>query len=195
MSEVVIAAARRTPIGRFLGGFAETPAPDLGAGVVRAALADAHVQPERVDELIFGQARLAGCGPNPARQVGRGAGLPDAVPSFTINKACGSGLKALVLAAQSIRLGEARIGDEEVAADQLRRNSLNHVGKIEGGLLLCHPGMEYDLQQEIAQFILQADQIIASNCVSDFVSFLKRIGSNSPEILLKVPRTTAFWRT
>jgi len=92
-----------------MGAFLETPAPVLGAAAVRAALAAARVDPTQVDEVVFGHARLAGTGPNPARQVVRGAGLPDSVPAFTVNKACGSGLKALVLAAQSIRLGEARV--------------------------------------------------------------------------------------
>jgi acetyl-CoA C-acetyltransferase len=107
MHTVVVTAARRTPIGRFLGAFAETPAPLLGAAAVRAALADAGVAPGAVDELVFGHARSAGCGPNPARQVVRAAGLPDAVPAYTINKACGSGLKALALGADAIRAGAA----------------------------------------------------------------------------------------
>ena len=108
MPNAVITAARRTPIGRFLGSFSEVPAPALGAAAARAALEAARLEPEAVDELIFGQARLAGTGPNPARQVARGAGLPDHIPSFTVNKACGSGLKAVVLGSQAIRLGEAR---------------------------------------------------------------------------------------
>jgi len=107
--QVVVTAARRTPIGKFMGAFLDAPAPVLGATAVRAALASARVDPAQVDEVVFGHARLAGTGPNPARQVVRGAGLPDAVPAFTVNKACGSGLKAIVLAAQSIRLGEARV--------------------------------------------------------------------------------------
>lgn len=107
--QVVVTAARRTPIGKFMGAFLETPAPVLGAAAVRAALASARVDATQVDEVVFGQARLAGAGPNPARQVVRGAGLPDVVPAFTVNKACGSGLKAVILAAQSIRLGEARV--------------------------------------------------------------------------------------
>ena len=109
MRQVVITAARRTPIGKFMGSFLDTPAPVLGSTAVRAALASAGVDAAQVDEVVFGQARLAGNGPNPARQVVRGAGLPDSVPAFTVNKACGSGLKAVVLASQAIRLGEARI--------------------------------------------------------------------------------------
>ena len=107
MNSVVITAARRTPIGRFLGAFSETPAPQLGAAAVRAALSDARVATDGVDEVIFGHARAAGCGPNPARQVVRAAGLPDTVPAFAVNKACGSGLKAIALGAQAIRCGDA----------------------------------------------------------------------------------------
>ena len=104
-----LTAARRTPIGRFLGAFAAMPAPELGAAAARAALEASGVDSDRVDEVIFGHARAAGVGPNPARQVAHRAGLPDRVPAFTVNKACGSGLKALLLGAQSIRLGEARV--------------------------------------------------------------------------------------
>jgi acetyl-CoA C-acetyltransferase len=109
MQQVVITAARRTPIGRFLGAFAAAPAPELGAAAARAALEAAAVGADDVDEVIFGHARLAGCGPNPARQVARLAGLADSVPACTVNMACGSGLRALVLGAQAIRLGEARV--------------------------------------------------------------------------------------
>jgi acetyl-CoA C-acetyltransferase len=107
MYQVVITAARRTPIGRFLGAFTDVAAPHLGAAAATAALDSAGLQPDAVEELIFGHARQAGCGPNPARQVAHLAGLPDRVPAYAINKACGSGLKAVVLGAQSIRLGEA----------------------------------------------------------------------------------------
>jgi acetyl-CoA C-acetyltransferase len=107
MTGVVIVAARRTPIGRFLGAFAETTAPELGGAVARAVLEDSGIPEGDIDELIFGNARSAGTGPNPARQVARLAGLPDSVPSFTVNKACGSSLKSILLGAQAIRLGEA----------------------------------------------------------------------------------------
>jgi acetyl-CoA C-acetyltransferase len=109
MPEVVITAARRTPIGKFLGALADVPATDLGTHAVRAVLADAGTHPDQIDEVILGHARQAGCGPNPARQVAHAAGLPHRVPAYTINKACGSGLKSVVLAAQAIRVGEAQI--------------------------------------------------------------------------------------
>ena len=107
-SDILIAAARRTPIGKFLGVFAGTPAVELGAVAARAALADAALAPERIDAVVFGHARQAGCGPNPARQVQSRAGIPLETPAFTINQACASGLQAIAAAARLIRTGEAR---------------------------------------------------------------------------------------
>jgi acetyl-CoA C-acetyltransferase len=109
MLDVVVTAARRTPIGNFLGALAEVPVTSLGAVAVRAVMRDAQLSPDQVDEVIFGHARQAGAGPNPARQVVREAGLPDEIPAYTVNKACGSGLKAVLLGAQAIQLGESRI--------------------------------------------------------------------------------------
>jgi acetyl-CoA C-acetyltransferase len=105
MRDVYILSAARTPIGRFGGAFASLSAPELGAAAARAALERAHVS--GVDEVIFGHARQAGNGPNPARQVVRRAGLPDSVPAFTVNQACASGLKALLLGADAIALSRA----------------------------------------------------------------------------------------
>lgn len=105
--EAFVLQAKRTPIGRFGGVFKDTPAVDLGVSVTKALLAETGVAPNEIEEVIFGHARPAGCGPNPARQVGYRAGIPEEVPAFTINKACGSGLKAIILAAQSIQLGQA----------------------------------------------------------------------------------------
>lgn len=107
MRNVVIVAARRTAIGRFLGSLSEVPAAELGAVAARAALEDAG-RPV-VDEVVFGHARQAGNGPNTARQVVRRSGLPDEVPAFTVNQACASGLQAIVLAARAIAHGEADV--------------------------------------------------------------------------------------
>jgi len=107
MREVYILSACRTAIGRFLGSFRDTPAVDLGAVVIQEAVKRAKVQPEWVQEVIMGLARQAGCGPNPARQMAMKASLPQEVPAYTVNKACGSGMKAIALAYQSILLGEA----------------------------------------------------------------------------------------
>lgn len=100
-----IAAARRTPIGKFMGALAGVPAVELGAAAARAALADA---PLPIDYVVFGHARQAGCGPNPARQLLARAGLPLDIPAFTINQACASGLQAVAEAARLIAAGEAR---------------------------------------------------------------------------------------
>jgi acetyl-CoA C-acetyltransferase len=101
--------ALRTPIGRFLGAFAELSAADLGVSVVKDVLRRSGVDPARVDELVFGNARQAGGGPNVARQVSVRAGIPDSVPAFTVNMACGSGLKSLNLAVESIRSGRCDV--------------------------------------------------------------------------------------
>lgn len=103
--DVVILSAARTPTGRFGGRLRTCTAAQLGADAARAALERAGVRPEQVGACIFGNARQAGGGPNPARQIGRRSGLADAVPAFTVNQACASGLKAVELACQEIALG------------------------------------------------------------------------------------------
>jgi len=109
LEEVVIVGAARTPIGRYGGAFRNVHPAELGAVATRSALERAHVDPSLVDEALFGHARQAGSGPNPARQVVRRAGLPDSVPAQTINKACASGMQAIVSGAQSILLGESQV--------------------------------------------------------------------------------------
>lgn len=109
MKEVVIVAAARTAIGKFGGALAKIPAPELGAIVIREVLRRAGVAGDQVDEVIMGQVLTAGSGQNPARQSAIKAGLPFAVPALTINKVCGSGLKAVMLAAQAIGNGDAEI--------------------------------------------------------------------------------------
>jgi acetyl-CoA C-acetyltransferase len=103
---VVLVAATRTPMGRFMGAFADLPAVDLGIAAARAALEAAGLDPAAVQETVAGHGRQAGNGPNPARQVSVRAGVPETVPAYTVNKACGSSAKALALAAGSIILEE-----------------------------------------------------------------------------------------
>ncbi|MCP2020687.1 acetyl-CoA C-acetyltransferase [Pseudomonas laurylsulfatiphila] len=109
MQEVVIVAATRTAIGSFQGSLANVSAVDLGAAVIRQLLAQTGLDPAEVDEVIMGQVLTAGAGQNPARQAAIKAGLPFAVPAMTLNKVCGSGLKALHLGAQAIRCGDAEV--------------------------------------------------------------------------------------
>ena len=109
MQDVVIVAATRTAVGSFQGALANIPAVELGAAVIRQLIQQSGIDAAEVDEVILGQVLTAGAGQNPARQASIGAGLPHAVPSMTLNKVCGSGLKALHLAAQAIRCGDAEV--------------------------------------------------------------------------------------
>jgi acetyl-CoA C-acetyltransferase len=109
MSDVFILSAARTPIGKFGGGLSTTPATQLGAIAIRAAVERAGIAPERIDEVIMGQVIQAGAGQAPARQAALKAGLPDGVSATTINKVCGSGLKAVMLGASAIRAGDADV--------------------------------------------------------------------------------------
>lgn len=120
MQEVVIVAAGRTAVGKFGGSLAKVPASDLGAHVIKALLAKTGLQGAQIDEAILGQVLTAGVGQNPARQAVIRAGLPHSVAAMTINKVCGSGLKATHLAAQAIMAGDAEIviagGQENMSA-------------------------------------------------------------------------------
>ena len=104
-----ILSAKRTPIGKFLGSLAAIPAPELASHAIRAALASASIAADQVEEVILGNVLQAGVGQAPARQAALAAGIPASVPAVTINKVCGSGLKAVMLADQAIRAGDARI--------------------------------------------------------------------------------------
>jgi len=108
-TSVVIVGAARTPIGRYGGTLRNTHPAELGARAARAAIARAGLEPDRIDEVLIGHGRQAGSGPNPARQVGRRAGLPDRVPAQTINQACASSLQAVALGAQAIMIGQSKI--------------------------------------------------------------------------------------
>ena len=124
MTDIVIVGAVRTAIGKFGGSLAKVPAPELGATVIRALLERTGVKPEQVSEVIFGQVLTAGSGQNPARQAAIKAGLPHSVPAMTINKVCGSGLKAVMLAAQAVQCGDA---DIVIAGGQENMSAAPHV--------------------------------------------------------------------
>ncbi|WP_079419849.1 acetyl-CoA C-acetyltransferase [Thiomonas intermedia] len=131
MTDIVIVSAVRTAVGKFGGSLSKVSAVDLGARVIQEAVVRANLEPGQVSEVIFGQVLQAGCGQNPARQASIKAGLPDMVPAMTINKVCGSGLKAVMLAAQAIRDGDA---DIVVAGGQENMSASAHVlpGSREG---------------------------------------------------------------
>src|SRR5246127_3132435 len=124
MTDVVITHAVRTAIGKFGGSLAKIPAPELGATVIKALLAKSGLKPEQISEVILGQVLTAGSGQNPARQSLIKAGLPMAVPGMTINKVCGSGLKAVMLASQAVQCGDA---DIVIAGGQENMSAAPHV--------------------------------------------------------------------
>jgi len=124
MTDIVIVAAQRLAVGKFGGTLAKTAAPDLGAHVVKGLLSKAGVPGDAVSEVIMGQVLAAGSGQNPARQTVVKAGLPQSVPGMTINVVCGSGLKAVMLAAQAVKCGDAEI---VVAGGQENMSAAPHV--------------------------------------------------------------------
>jgi acetyl-CoA C-acetyltransferase len=130
MTDVVITAAKRTPVGSFLGAFAATPAHELGRVAIEAALAQANVAPEDVSEVILGQVLTAAQGQNPARQASMAAGIPKEVPAWGVNQVCGSGLRAVALASQAIQTGDAVI---VVAGGQENMSLSTHAQLLRGG--------------------------------------------------------------
>ena len=106
--DIVIVAAKRTPMGAFQGALANLTAPELGACAIAAAMAEVGLRGEQIDEAYLGNVLSAGVGQAPARQAVLKAGLPDSIPCTTVNKVCGSGMKAVMLAADGLRLGDTR---------------------------------------------------------------------------------------
>jgi acetyl-CoA C-acetyltransferase len=130
MTDIVITAARRTPVGSFLGSFAGVPAHELGRTAIVAALESAGVAPQDVSDVILGQVLTAAQGQNPARQASMAAGIPKEVPAMGINQVCGSGLRAVALGAQAIIAGDATI---VVAGGQENMSMSTHAQMLRGG--------------------------------------------------------------
>jgi acetyl-CoA C-acetyltransferase len=130
MQDIVITAAKRTPVGSFLGAYSATPAHELGRIAIEAALAQAGVAGEDVSEVILGQVLTAAQGQNPARQASIAAGVPKEVPAWSLNQVCGSGLRSVATAAQMIATGDARI---VVAGGQENMSLSTHAQQLRGG--------------------------------------------------------------
>ncbi|MFA6117116.1 MAG: acetyl-CoA C-acetyltransferase [Sphingomonas sp.] len=130
MQDIVITAAKRTPVGSFLGAFGSTPAHELGRIAIEAALAQAGVEAADVSEVILGQVLTAAQGQNPARQASMAAGVPKEIPAWGVNQVCGSGLRAVALAAQAIQAGDSRI---VVAGGQESMSLSTHAQNLRGG--------------------------------------------------------------
>ena len=131
MTDIVIVAAARTPVGSFNGAFGAVPAHALGTAAIQAAIARAGIEAGDVDEVILGQVLTAAQGQNPARQAARAAGIPDGSTAFGINQVCGSGLRAVALAAQQIRTGESNV---VVAGGQESMSMSVHAQHLRGGV-------------------------------------------------------------
>lgn len=191
MREVVIVAAQRTPIGAFGGAFKDVSAVELGKVVVKGALESINLDPNLVDELIFGNVLGAGLGQNVARQVAVGAGIPIEKPSVTINKVCGSGLKTVSLAAQSILAGDAdviiaggtenmsasafvlpgarwglRMGDGKVIDTMLKDGLMDAFGDYHMGITAENIAEKYDLTREEQDALATASQNKAEAAVT-----------------------------
>src|SRR5437899_12028053 len=188
MKAVYLAGAVRTPIGRFGGSLASWTAADLGVAVAKESLKRANVRPDQIEDSIWGCARQAGGGPNVARQITFRAGVPDRIPAFTVNQACGSGLRAIILAAEKIMLGRANIvlagGTESMSrvpyfAEGARWGArLGHVDLVDGmyrdgfndplsGLVMGETAEELARRYEIArdeqdEYALRSQQRAAS---------------------------------
>jgi acetyl-CoA C-acetyltransferase len=130
MTDIVITAAKRTPVGSFMGAFSGTPAHELGRIAIEAALAQAGVVGEEVSEVILGQVLTAAQGQNPARQASMAAGVPKEIPAWGVNQVCGSGLRTVALAAQAVATGDARI---VVAGGQESMSLSAHAQTIRAG--------------------------------------------------------------
>ena len=130
-SQPVIVAAKRTPVGRFFGGLSKVPSPKLGSFAIQAVLDEVPAIKDHVDECIMGCVLQAGLGQNPARQAGLGAGLPTTLSAKTINKVCGSGLEAVILAAQSIKAGD---NDCVIAGGMENMTAAPHYAFIRNGV-------------------------------------------------------------
>jgi len=144
-NQPVIVAAKRTPIGRFLGGFSRTSATTLGAKAVSAVLEEVPAARDHVDEVVMGCVLQAGLGQNPARQAALGAGLPDSMSAKTINKVCGSGLEAVMMAAQSIKAGD---NDCVVAGGLENMTMAPHFAHVRQGVKFGPGQMEDHMQYD-----------------------------------------------
>jgi acetyl-CoA C-acetyltransferase len=138
MSDIVIVAAKRTPVGSFLGAFGATPAHELGRIAIKAALAQAGVDGAEVSEVILGQVLTAAQGQNPARQASMAAGVPKEIPAWGVNQVCGSGLRAVALAAQAVATGDASI---VVAGGQESMSLSTHAQNLRGGTKMGDLGL------------------------------------------------------
>jgi len=165
--DVVIVSAVRTPIGSFLGSLSSIPAPRLGATAIKAALEKINLKPEMVDEVLMGNVVQAGTGQAPARQAAIYAGIPDTVPCTTINKVCASGMKAIMQAAQAIKLGDA---DVVVAGGMENMSSIPHYYHARTGTKFGPATLEDGMQKDglVDAYDKNAMGVCADACATEY---------------------------
>lgn len=167
MKEVVIASVARTPIGSFLGTLSSVPAPKLGAVAIKGALAKINLAPEQVDEVFMGNVVSAGLGQAPARQAAIFAGIPETVPCTTVNKVCSSGMKSIMLAAQSIALGDA---DVVVAGGMENMSMIPHYQHARKGAKFGPVSLEDGMQKDglVDAYQKVAMGVCADDCATEY---------------------------
>ncbi|APG64099.1 acetyl-CoA acetyltransferase [Tenacibaculum todarodis] len=167
MKEVVIAAVARTPIGSFMGSLSSIPAPKLGAIAIKGALEKINLKPEMVEEVYMGNVVSAGLGQAPARQAAIFAGIPDTVPCTTVNKVCSSGMKSIMLAAQTIALGDAEI---VVAGGMENMSSIPHYQHARKGSKFGPIKMEDGMQKDglVDAYEQVAMGVCADECATEY---------------------------
>ncbi|WP_296316720.1 acetyl-CoA C-acyltransferase [Winogradskyella sp. UBA3174] len=165
--EVVIVSAVRTPIGSFLGALSSIPAPRLGAAAIKGALDKINLKPELIDEVLMGNVVQAGTGQAPARQAAIFAGIPDTVPCTTINKVCASGMKAIMQAAQSIKLGDAEI---VVAGGMENMSAIPHYYHARSGTKFGPATLEDGMQKDglVDAYNKNAMGVSADTCATEY---------------------------
>lgn len=189
MNKVVIAAAKRTPIGKFMGGLATVPAPRLGAAAIKGALAAANLTPDRVEEVYMGNVLQAGVGQAPARQAAIYAGIPDKVPCTTVNKVCSSGMKAISLAAQAIALGDIEIA---IAGGMENMSLAPHLVPMRTGVKFGSQALNDSMQTD---GLLDAFDQVAMGTYADATAAKYNISREAQDdfALESYSRSTAAW--
>ena len=167
MKDVVIVSVARTPIGSFMGSLSSIPAPILGATAIKGALAKINLDPKLVDEVFMGNVVSAGLGQAPARQAAIHAGIPDTVPCTTVNKVCASGMKAIMLAAQAIALGDAAI---VIAGGMENMSSIPHYQHARNGSKFGPITMEDGMQKDglVDAYSHVAMGVCADECATEY---------------------------
>ena len=189
MQKVVVVSAKRTPIGKFMGGLSTVPAPTLGAIAIKGALAAAGVEPSQVEEVYMGNVLQAGVGQAPARQAAIQAGIPDTVPCTTVNKVCSSGMKTIAMAAQAIALGDV---DVVVAGGMENMSLAPHIVPMRTGVKFGTAQLEDVMQKD---GLIDAFDQVAMGTFADATAVKHSISREEQDAFAieSYTRSTAAW--